>query len=164
MEISLGAQSVEAANLKDDLEQVTALAGTVEAQVNSLDLTGLSASVEAMENSTNELNNQVASYSAQVASAGDVGGRLSRLEVYDLWHVSAVNKLDLTVTNSALKGFNGGFTSGDYGYLVPYGTSGAYFGKVVRFDLTTFSQVAVLDLTTTDSALKGFHGGFPSGD
>ena len=38
-----------------------------------------------------------------------------------------------------------------------------YFGKVVRVDLATFSQVQVLDLATIDPDLKGFWGGFASG-
>ena len=72
-----------------------------------------------------------------------------------------------TVTgDSTLKGFNGGFTAGDYGYLVPYHNGASYFGKVVRFDLATFSQVSVLDVPTAavDSTLKGFYGGFAAGD
>ena len=39
----------------------------------------------------------------------------------------------------------------------------AYFGKVARFDLATFSAVEVLDLTSTDGDLKGFIGGFTDG-
>ena len=67
--------------------------------------------------------------------------------------------LDLTATDPDLKGFLGGFASGDYGYFVPF-YNGAYFGKVARVDLATFSQVQVLDLTATDPDLKGFFGGF----
>ena len=64
-----------------------------------------------------------------------------------------------------LKGFHGGFSSGDYGYLVPYENDGAFSGEVVRFDLATFSAVEVLDVPTVagDSDLKGFHCGFSSG-
>jgi len=52
--------------------------------------------------------------------------------------------------------------SGDHGYVVPC-YNGARHGKVGRFDLATFSQVQVLDLTSTDGDLKGFNGGFASG-
>ena len=71
--------------------------------------------------------------------------------------------LGLTATDADLKGFDGGFASGDYGYVVPH-NNGARFGKVARFDLATFSQVQVLDLTATDTDLKSFYGGFAWGD
>ena len=71
--------------------------------------------------------------------------------------------LDLTATDGDLKGFSGGFASGDHGYFVPFYSS-AYSGKVARVDLATFSQVQVLDLTATDPDLEGFIGGFASGD
>ena len=75
--------------------------------------------------------------------------------------------LDLTATDPDLKGFSGGFESGGYGYFVPYSLSSGLFsgysGKLARVNLTTFSQVQVLDLTATDPGLKGFHGGFASG-
>ena len=78
-----------------------------------------------------------------------------------------VRVLDLTATAADLKGFRGGFASGGYGYFVPnYNNANnpGYHGKVARIDLATFSQVQVLDLTTTDTDLKGFQGGFASGD
>jgi len=62
-----------------------------------------------------------------------------------------------------LKGFWGGFTDGRYGYFVPRYNGTAYFGKVARVDLSDFSTVSVLDLTTIDADLKGFHGGFTDG-
>ena len=61
---------------------------------------------------------------------------------------SQVQVLDLTATDPDLTGFQGGFASGGYGYLVPYNNfdmsekyipgkiDDAYFGKVVRIDLT----------------------------
>jgi len=55
-------------------------------------------------------------------------------------------------------GFFGGFTDGTYGYVVP-----AYHGKVIRFLLSDFSTVLVLDLTATDGDLNGFFGGFTEG-
>ena len=45
---------------------------------------------------------------------------------------------------------------------MPY-YNGAYFGKVARVNLASFSQVQVLDLTATDADLKRFSGGFASG-
>ena len=80
------------------------------------------------------------------------------------WPLNAnVQALDLTATDPDLKGFIGGFASGDYGYFVPY-NNGAYHGKVASVALATFSEVQVLDLNATDPHLKGFHGGFASGD
>ena len=90
-------------------------------------------------------------------------GKVARV---DLAKFSQVQVLDLTDTDPDLKGFNGGFASGDYGYFVPYRNGlhpNFYFGKVARVDLATFSQVQVLDLTTTDADLMGFQGGFASG-
>ena len=75
--------------------------------------------------------------------------------------------LDLTATDTDLKGLSWGFASSGYGYFVPYTRSSsfdnAYSGKVARVDLATFSQVRVLDLTATDPDLKGFRNGFASG-
>ena len=90
----------------------------------------------------------------------DYSGKVARV---DLAKFSQVQVLDLTDTDPDLKGFRGGFASGDYGYFVPY-NNGAAFGKVARVDLATFSQVQVLDLTATDSDLRGFWGGFASGN
>ena len=72
-----------------------------------------------------------------------------------------VHVLNLADTDPDLKGFHGGFASRGYGYFVPH-FNNAYFGKVARVDLATFSQVQELDLTATDPDLKGFHGGFAS--
>ena len=36
-------------------------------------------------------------------------------------------------------------------------------GKIVRFDLSTFGNVSVLDLQETDNMLGGFYGGFSDG-
>ena len=64
---------------------------------------------------------------------------------------SDVSVVDLTTVDIDLKGFRFGFTSGDYGYLVPY-HNGAAFGKLVRISLSDFSAggVTVVDLTTVD--------------
>ena len=65
---------------------------------------------------------------------------------------SQVQVLDLAATDTDLWGFQGGFASGAYGYLVPYnnhdrdGTRSfdeAYFGKVVRIDLLEGSRFPV---------------------
>merc|ERR1712217_257042 len=73
-----------------------------------------------------------------------------------------VQVLDLTSTDSDLKGFAGGFSDGTNGYLVPY-DNGASQGKVARFNLNTFGDVQVLDLTATWGDLKSFAGGFSDG-
>ena len=65
---------------------------------------------------------------------------------------------NLALTDADLKGFQGGFTDGRYGYFVPYS-----FGKVARVDLNDFSTVSVLNLASTDADLKGFIGGFTDG-
>ena len=89
------------------------------------------------------------------------GGYSAKVARVDLATFAQVQVLDLTATDADLKGFVGGFTSGGYGYVVPY-SNGAYFGKVARFDLATFSQVLVLDLAATDADLQGFIDGFAS--
>ena len=70
--------------------------------------------------------------------------------------------LDLTLTDLALKGFNGGFSDGTYGNSVPY-HNGTWFDKVTRWALASFEQAKAMDLTMTDPALKGFQGGFNDG-
>ena len=70
--------------------------------------------------------------------------------------------MDLEATGSMSKGFQGGFTDGTYGDVVPQNNS-ARHGEVARFTLQGFSTMAVLDLTTKDAALKGFAGGFTDG-
>lgn len=100
-------------------------------------------------------------------------GLLARFEVYKepttpvpsvpTWNDAQVEMLNLTEIDLSLKGFNGGFHDGRYGYLVPE-SNGETFGKVVRFDLATFNDVQVLDLTVGHPELKGFAGGFQDGE
>ena len=66
--------------------------------------------------------------------------------------------LDLVDVNGIYAGFKGGFHDGSYGYLVPHNAGAAYSGKLVRFELSTFSNVEVLDLASEDPALKGHRG------
>ena len=72
--------------------------------------------------------------------------------------------VDMAAVDSGLKGFQGGFTDGRYGYFVPY-SNGSYSGKVARVDLQNFTAggVSWLDLAAVDSGLKGFWGGFTDG-
>jgi len=93
-------------------------------------------------------------------SNGAYFGKVARFLLSDF---SSVSVLDLAATDPDLKGFIGGFTDGTYGYVVPYINDGGNFGKVARFSLSDFSSVSVLDLTATDSDLKGFKGGFTDG-
>ena len=68
--------------------------------------------------------------------------------------------------------FRGGFSAGDYGYLVPYeGTmkygvpKTSYSPLLTRFRISTFSDVETFDLTTVPEHgldLRGFSGGFAS--
>lgn len=88
-------------------------------------------------------------------------GKVARVDLNDFRTVSV---LDLALTDSNLKGFYGGFTDGKYGYFVPSSSAiSTPSGKIARVDLNDFSTVSVLDLTLTDSDLKGFHGGFTDG-
>jgi len=90
-------------------------------------------------------------------------GNVARIDLTD-FSTSGVSFLDLTTVNANLKGFNGGFTDGKYGYFVPW-YYGAYHGNVARVDLSDFSTsgVSYLDLTTVNANLKGFRGGFTDG-
>jgi hypothetical protein len=58
-----------------------------------------------------------------------------------------------------LRGFIGGFTSGKYGFLVPYFNGATFSGKICRVDLETFDGIQVLDISQEDPDLKGFYGG-----
>jgi hypothetical protein len=71
--------------------------------------------------------------------------------------------LDLAAVSSMLKGFIGGFTDGDYAYLVPNYDGGS--GVVARVDLDNYtaSGVTMLNLASVNPALTGFYGGFTDG-
>jgi hypothetical protein len=93
------------------------------------------------------------------------GANFGKVARFDLSTFSVVQVLDLAATDPDLKGFGQGFQDGTFGYVVPYynDNTGAIFGKVARFDLSTFSGVQVLDLAATDPDLKGFWDGFHDG-
>ncbi len=98
----------------------------------------------------------------------DNGARFGKVVRVDLQNFSSggVTVLDLTTIDPSLKGFQGGFSDGLYGYFIPHSTStNAFLGKLVRVDLQNFSigGVTVLDLTAVDPDLKGFRGGFSDG-
>jgi len=93
-------------------------------------------------------------------NGADYSGKVARFSLSDF---SSVSVLDLAATDPDLKGFQGGFTDGTYGYVVPHYNGADYSGKVARFSLSDFSSVRVLDLTATDPDLKGFQGGFTDG-
>lgn len=88
-------------------------------------------------------------------------GSVTKAQAFD-FSAAQVSALDLAVFADDLKGFSGSFTDGVHGYLVPF-DNGKYFGKIVRFDLATFSNLEELDLTEIDEDLKGFSGGFVDG-
>jgi hypothetical protein len=94
---------------------------------------------------------------------GHSSGKIARVDLQN-FTVGGVSTLDLTLVDSDLKGFLGGFTDGNYGYYVPY-WNGSSFGKVARVDLQNFASagVTVLDLSAVDNSLKGFYGGFTDG-
>jgi hypothetical protein len=93
-----------------------------------------------------------------------------------------VTYLDLTITvraqipnisDTQLRGFTGGFTSGSYGILTPF-YNGVFSGKLARFDLFASwsipldtSRINMQELDTTIDRLnsnvyKGYSGGFGS--
>jgi hypothetical protein len=94
---------------------------------------------------------------------GSYFGKIARVDLTN-FTTGGVTVLDLATVDSGLKGFQGGFTDGRYGYFVPY-DNGVRSGKVARVDLQNFTTVGVtvLDLTAVDSDLKGFIGGFSDG-
>jgi len=70
---------------------------------------------------------------------GVKSGKVARFSLSDF---SRVSVLDLTATDSDLKGFVGGFTDGTYGYLVPYDSgSPLKFGKVARFSIVSHTPI-----------------------
>jgi hypothetical protein len=71
---------------------------------------------------------------------------------------AGVTYLNLADTNTNLKGFNGGFTDGSFGYFVP---GYVYHGYIARISLSDFSSSSVtyLNLADTNTNLKGFTGG-----
>jgi DNA-binding beta-propeller fold protein YncE len=83
---------------------------------------------------------------------------------FPLTSFNSISSLDVSASDVTLQGFKGGFSSGGYGYLVPHASTNTYHGKVVRFDLGSFSQVASLNTpsVSSNSKLKGFYGGFAS--
>ena len=68
----------------------------------------------------------------------NTGGNSGKMARVELANFSQVQVLDLASMDADLRGFQGGFASGGYGYLVPYNNFDPYenyFGKVVRMDL-----------------------------
>ena len=102
-------------------------------------------------------------YFVPYANAGGYFGKLARVDLKN-FTTGGISVLDLSLVDSGLKGFDGGFTDGRYGYLVPY-FNGAYSGKAARVDLANFTagSVVTLDLSLLDSRLRGFFGGFTDG-
>lgn len=97
-------------------------------------------------------------------NAFGISGNVSRLDLQNL-APSGVTSLDLAASDRFLKGFEGGFTDGRYGYFVPNFTGSVLSGKVARVDLQNFtaSGVTALDLAAVDSSLNGFSGAFSDG-
>ena len=63
-------------------------------------------------------------------SNGAYFGKVARVDLNN-FAAGGITVLNLASTDADLKGFNGGFTDGRYGYFVPY-YNGAVFGKVAR--------------------------------
>jgi hypothetical protein len=90
-------------------------------------------------------------------------GILTRVDLQN-FTTSGVTYLDVsTAGNTNAKGFNGGFTDGRYGYLVPFFNGSSHHGIFTRVDLEDFttSGVSYLDVSTAgNTSAKGFYGGF----
>lgn len=69
-------------------------------------------------------------------SATPAHGNLTRIDLQN-FTTTGVTWIDMTATNPDLKGYQGGFMDGRYGYLAPgdYG-SAVFHGKMVRFQLS----------------------------
>ena len=92
-------------------------------------------------------------------------GKVARVDLSN-FTTSGVSVLDLATVDASLVRFMGSFSDGRYGYILTYDTpTGGYAGKVARLDLANFSAsgVTVLDLTTVDTELRGYIGGFTDG-
>ncbi len=96
----------------------------------------------------------------------NVSGNSGKVARVDLQNFTSggVTSLDLASVDAGLRGFQGGFTDGRYGYFVPF-LNESYSGKVARVDLQNFTTggVTSLDLASVDPGLKGFTGGFTDG-
>jgi len=93
----------------------------------------------------------------------NASGFHSKVVRFNLLAFGDFQVLDVATTDASLQGFRGGFTDGTYGYLVPYKNEAGYHGKVTRFNLQSFGDVQVLDVSTKDTDLTGFRGGFSDG-
>ncbi|CAE7782912.1 unnamed protein product, partial [Symbiodinium sp. CCMP2456] len=89
-------------------------------------------------------------------------GQVVRFQLGDSF--GDIQVLDITAIQNELRKFRNGFSDGTWGYLVPYQTSSnSASGKVVRFDLETFSTVEVLDVAASNSDAVAFNDGFHDG-
>lgn len=64
--------------------------------------------------------------------------------------------------DNELRGFSGGFASGKYGFFVPQFHGAGFSGKLCRVTIDTWTELQVLDVSTSDGSLTGFFGGFTS--
>ena len=90
-------------------------------------------------------------------------GNLVRVDIQN-FTTSGITTVDVASVNPNYKGFQGGFTDGRYGYLVPE-YNGAFHGNCVRVDLQNFttSSVTNVNVAAVNDAFKGFGGGFTDG-
>ncbi len=97
------------------------------------------------------------------SGSGSASGLIARVDLQNFAD-GGVTTLNLASANADLKGFQGGFTDGRYGYFVPY-YNGSFSGLVARVDLQNFAVggVTPLNLTSANASLKGFWGGFTDG-
>ena len=68
------------------------------------------------------------------------GNRFGKVARFILSNFASVSVLDLTLTDTDLNAFLGGWTDGNFGYLVPYNcNNGNCFGKVAGFGWLTLT-------------------------
>mmetsp|Transcript_46213 Transcript_46213/g.144535 ORF Transcript_46213/g.144535 Transcript_46213/m.144535 type:complete len:622 (-) Transcript_46213:133-1998(-) len=127
---------------------------------------------------TGPLNMSTTSYTADGFTGEDVVHERSayggdHLETFFSGHLvrfplasfDDVQVMDLTLNDTDLRGFSGGFHVGKYGFLVPFQCDPYWFhGKIPKIDLDTFTLIDVLDLQLeVNDQLGGFVGGMAYG-
>jgi hypothetical protein len=127
--------------------------------VEALDLEATDSDLEGFESG---FTDGTYGYMVPFHSNQGFSGKVARFLLSDF---TTVEVLDLSLTDTELVGFRGGFTDGTYGYMVPnYNPVTGRSGKAARFELSSFSNVETFDLAAADTELKGFQGGFTDGN
>jgi hypothetical protein len=101
-------------------------------------------------------------YLVQKCAYGSNVGKVVRVDL-STFNYNDLSVINLQNLNSNARGFSGAFTDDLYAYLVPLSNSAAT-GVAAKIDLNNFvensNNVTFLDLSTRNTNLKGFMGGF----